>query len=183
MTTWKRIFIRSAGIGSGFALTILIVIAFWSYYTSLPKTPKPWNNTAIKASFSELSMNAGESLIANFQYIVENTTPYDYNFPNDGEAAFIILPKTKGLSKDHELTWDRGTFLPTGQKVAISFKLTYHYGEYSFPKSDKENIDKLSSFMNRRLKEIDGFVILDKENRYQINFPRGWEEKQTDDHD
>lgn len=179
-TAWKRVFIRSAGFGAGFAVTFLIVVAIWSYFTSLPKRPKPWNNLAIKATYSELSLYTGDPLLVTFQYILENTTPYDYCLPNDSEVAFIQMPKTKGLIKDHELTWNKGTCVPTAQKVAVSFRLTYNYSDYSFPQSEKNNLEKLSKFVNRRLSEIDGFVVLDKQNRYQINFPKGWEDIQTE---
>jgi hypothetical protein len=124
-------------------------------------------------------VNTGDPLLAFFRYIIQNTTPYDYCLPNDSEAAFIQLPNTKGLAKDYEITWDKGTCVPTGQKVAVSFRLSYDYSKYSFPKSDRDNIEKLSAFMNRRLSEIDGFVILDTRNRYQINFPKGWDYKQN----
>jgi len=142
--SWGKVFIRAAGIGAGFAVTLIISFAIWSYITSQPKIP------------------------------------YDYCLPNDNEAAFIQIPGTKGLTKDHDITWDKGTCVPTGQKVAVFFRLNYNYSEYSFPKSDINNLEKFSKFMSRRLSEIDGFVILDNQNRYQINFPKGWEDKQNE---
>jgi hypothetical protein len=30
--------------------------------------------------------------------------------------------------------------------------------------------------MNRRFREIDGFVVLDKKNRYEVIFPKGWKD-------
>ena len=178
--SWGKVFIRAAGIGAGFAVTLIISFAIWSYITSQPKIPKPWNNSAIVATFSELTVNTGDRIITNFRYVLENKTPYDYCLPNDNEAAFIQIPVTKGLTKDHEITWDKGTCVPTGQKVAVYFRLNYNYSEYSFPKSDINNLEKFSKFMSRRLSEIDGFVILDNQNRYQINFPKGWEDKQNE---
>lgn len=146
----------------------------------MPKKPAPWNNETIKASFSEIEIiTSDQSVVTNFQYIVENKSPYDYILPNDNGVAFIRLPKTKGLSREHPIVWNSGLFLPTDQKVLMSFKTTYYYKEYSFSEIDKDNNKKLSLFMNRLLKEIDGFVILDKELRYQIDFPKGWDEKQT----
>jgi hypothetical protein len=179
MNDWKKIIVRSASFGAALAITLIIGIAIWSYFSSLPKRPKPWNTSAIKATFSELHLFTGDRLLVTFQYILENTTQYDYCLPNDNEAAFIRMAKNNGLTKDHELTWDKGTCVPTGQKVAMSFKLTYDYNEYSFPKSDKDNLEKLSKFMNRRLSEVDGFVVLDNQHRYQINFPKGWDDKES----
>ncbi|MDP2157986.1 MAG: hypothetical protein Q8K68_09790 [Nitrospirota bacterium] len=179
-TDWKTIFIRSAGFGAGLAITFIIGIATWSYFASLPKKPKPWNNSAINATFSDIQMFTGDRLPVTFKYILDNKTQFDYCLPSDNEAAFIRMPKTNSLTKDHELTWDKGTCVPTGQKVAVSFKLTYDYSDYSFPQSDKDNLEKLSKLVNRRLSEIDGFVILDNQHRYQINFPKGWDDKNSD---
>jgi len=176
MQNWQKIFIRSAGFGSGFAVIVVSFIVIWMYYTSLPKKPKPWDDTAIVTTYSQLSATTGDRLGLSFRYLVENRTPYDYNLPNDLATAFIKLPESKGLIKDHEIVWDKGTYIPTGQKVAIHFNLTYDYHDYSFPKKDKDNLNKLSEFMNRRLKEIDGFVILDNGKRYKIIFPKSWEE-------
>lgn len=58
-----------------------------------------------------------------------------------------------------------------GQKVIVTFQLTYDYND-SYPKNDRDNLDKFAKFMNRRLKDLDGFVVLDRENRYQITFPK-----------
>lgn len=179
MNTWQRVFIRAAGFGVGCVITIIIAFALWSYYSSLPKKPKPWNESAIKAEYSEIIVNTGDKIVTQFRYLVENTTAYDYSLPSYAEAAFIQIPETKGLAKDHDITWDVGTFVPTGQKVAVTFRLSYDYSEYSFSKSDIDNLEKFSKFMNRRLSEIDGFVVLDKKNRYQINFPRGWKDDKT----
>ena len=179
ISSWRNIFFRAAGFGVGFAVTLLLGIATWSYFSSLPKEPKPWNTNAIKSTFSELTVSTGDRLVANFQYILENTTPYDYNLPTDIEAAFIQLPKTKGLIKDHEISWDKGAFVPKDQKIAVTINLTYDYSEYSFSQNEIADLEKLSQFMNNRLREIDGFVILDKQTSYQINFAKGWSDDKT----
>jgi hypothetical protein len=66
--------------------------------------------------------------------------------------------------------------------MSVSFYLTYDYNE-SYQKKDHGNTDKLIKFMNSHLKEVDGFVVLDKKNRYEIVFPilfpKGW--KDTDE--
>ncbi|MGH7845535.1 MAG: hypothetical protein ACREQW_10245, partial [Candidatus Binatia bacterium] len=57
--------------------------------------------------------------------------------------------------------------------------LTYEYND-SYPKSDRENLDKVSKFMARRLKELEGFAVLDRTNRYQVIFPKGWQDSSTE---
>lgn len=175
MATWQRIFFRAAGFGAGFAASLVLAIGGWLFYQSFPETPKPWNRDVIKATFADLLMNPDERPVATFRYTLENTTPHDYYLPSDGKSAFIILSEGKGMSQDEELVWDNGAYLPSGQKVTVSFRVTYDYND-SYPKEDRDNIDKLSKFMSRRLKRIEGFTVLDREKRYQITFPKGWQD-------
>ena len=153
MGPWQRIFLKAAGFGAGFAVFLVASLAGWLFYKSLPETPKPWNRDAIKATFADLFINTGERPIATFKYTLENTTPRDYNLPSDAKSAFVILPGGKGMSQDEELAWDKGAYVPPGQKVTVSFRLTYDYND-SYPKGDRDNIDKISKFINRRLKAV-----------------------------
>ncbi len=78
------------------------------------------------------------------------------------------------MHQQEDLSWDKGVYLPPGEKVTVSFKLTYDYND-AYPRAQRDNMDKASKWANRRLKEVDGFAILGRANRYQIIFPRGWE--------
>jgi hypothetical protein len=169
MNPWRKVFLRAAGFGVGIVAAVAIAIGAWIYIASLPQTPGPWDREKIKADFADLEVNTGNKLIAIFRYTVENTTRHDYHLPDDPKSAFVVLSEGKGLSQESEITWDRGAYLPPGQKISVSFRLAYDYND-SYPKQDRDNLDKLGKFMKRRLKETDGFVILDKSNRYEIVF-------------
>jgi len=175
MTPWQNLFLKAAGFGAGFAAFLISAIAGWQLFQFLPESPKPWNRDAIKATYAYLNMNTGDRPVATFKYTVENTTPRDYYLPSDPQAAFVVLTDGKGLSQGEELTWDKGAYVPAGLKVSVSFHLTYDYND-SYPKLDRDNLDKLSKFMARRLKELDGFVVLDRTNRYQVTFQNGWQD-------
>jgi hypothetical protein len=43
-----------------------------------------------------------------------------------------------------------------------------------YPEREKDNGEKLAAFMDRRLKELDGFVLFDKTRRYKIILLNGW---------
>jgi hypothetical protein len=178
MNPWLKVFLRTSGFGAGAVLAAVIAIGAWFYTTSLPEKPKPWNREAIKATFADLYVNTGNKIVTTFRYTVENRTRSDYYFPDDAKSAFVVLSEGKGLSQEDEIAWGRGAYLPSGQKVSVSFQLTYDYNE-SYTKEERDNPDKLSKFMNRRLKEVNGFVVLDKKARYEIVFPKGW--KDTDE--
>jgi len=173
----KKIFLRSIGFGAGFALILCAVVGVFLYYGSRPKPPKPWNQDAIKTNSSGLSISCGESVVFHYDYIVENTTDSDYYFPKDNKSAFIVLPENKGLSQDKSFEWDSGVYIPSKQKIEVSFRVSHEYTE-SFLKENCKNEDKkVTAFILRRLEEMDGFVIFDSLLRYQIDFPDTWEEE------
>jgi hypothetical protein len=173
----KKIFLRSAGFGAGFALILCAVVAGFLYYGSRPKPAKPWNRDAIIAKSSDLSIGCDNSVVFYYHYIVENTTDSDYYFPADNKTAFIVLPENKGLSQDKSFEWDSGAYIPSKQKIEVSFRVSHDYTE-SFQKQDCLNdTKKLAAFTLRRLGEMDGFIIFDELSRYQIDFPETWEGK------
>ena len=133
MATWQRIFFRAAGFGAGFAASLVVVAVGWLLYQSLPETPSLGNRNVIKATFADLLMNPDERPVATFRYTLENTTPHDYYLPSDGKSAFIVLSEGKGMSPDEQLVWEQGAYLPSGQKVTVSFRVTYDYND-SYPK-------------------------------------------------
>jgi hypothetical protein len=173
MNPWLKIFLRASGFGAGAVVAAVLAIGAWFYITSILDKAKPWDRETISAMFADLYVTPGDQIVTTFRYTVENKTKKDYNFPEDPKSAFVILPEGKGLSQEENISWSHGAYLPSGQKMALSFQLTYEYNE-SYPKKDRDNSDKLARFMDRRLKEVDGFVILDKAKRYEIIFPKGW---------
>jgi hypothetical protein len=176
MKFWQKLLLSSMGTGAGSVIAAALVIGVWFYIASLPEKPKPWDQVAIKATFADLFVTLGDKIVTTFQYTLENKTNSDYYFPEDAKSAFVILSEGKGLSQEDVLTWGRGVYLPCGQKISMSFHLTDDYNE-SYPRKERDNLDKLGEFMKSRLRKIDGFVVLDKNNRYEIIFPNGWKDR------
>ena len=176
MKFWQKLFLSAMGTGAGAVVAAAVIIGAWFYITSLSEKPKPWDREAISATFVDLSVTIEDKIVLTFQYTLENKTKSDYYFPEDAKSTFVVLPEGKGLSQKDEFAWGRGVYVPSGQKVSMSFHLTYDYNE-SYPEKERDNLDKLGEFTKGRLKEIDGFVVLDKKNRYEIIFPNGWKDK------
>jgi len=174
MALWQRVFLRAAGFGAGFAALIAVVVGAWVLISSLPDTPRSWEKGAVQATFADIFIDTGDRPVATFKYTVENTTANDYFLPSDPKAAFVVLPNGKGLSKEEQLEWDSGAYIPAGQRVSVSFRVTYDYND-SYPFDERDDAEKLSAFIGRRLKELEGFSVLDRERRYQIDFPNGWQ--------
>jgi hypothetical protein len=179
MNPSQKIFLKASGFGAGVLIALVVAISTWFYISSLPEKPKPWDRESIKATNSGINVNIGDKVVITFRYLVENKTKKDYYFPDDTKGTYVVLPKGKGLSQQDEITWDSDAYLPSGPKMSVSFYLTYDYDE-SYQKKDQDNTDKLIKFMNSHLKEVDGFVVFDKKNRYEIVFPilfpKGWKD-------
>lgn len=164
-TRAKRLFVISAGIGAGITLAIVAVTfaAFW--YRSRPVKPGPWNRTAITAEFTGLSVEISGPLVSTFRYSAENHTGHDYELPANG-SIYKILAERKGLERDGTLQWAGGRFLPAEQKINIAIQIEYPGAS----DTDRNDPEKLTAFMKRRLAEIEGFAALDEANRYEIRF-------------
>jgi hypothetical protein len=50
---------------------------------------------------------------------------------------------------------------------------SYEY-PFDFSAADRQDAKKVSETSDRRLKELNGFVIFDESNHYQIDAPKGW---------
>jgi hypothetical protein len=74
------------------------------------------------------------------------------------------------------MTWEKNLYIPSGQKVNVSTILPITYSEFNFSEQKANDEKQLSAFIDRRLAEIDGFVLFDPTNRYKIDFPNGWPE-------
>jgi hypothetical protein len=84
------------------------------------------------------------------------------------------LPDGKGFEPDVELSLPSSFYIPAKQKVVLSVSKESEYSD-AYPEQDRDNVDKLTAFMTRRLKELDGFVLFDKTRRYKIILPKnGW---------
>ncbi len=172
METSRKIFLRSAGIGFGIVSAVVIFYLALDYYNS---RQKPWDRNLFNATFAGISVETGDKISARYAYTLENLGDKDYYLPKDPESAYIVQAEGKGYSHVQGMQWDKGIYIPSKKKVVVSFLVPYDYSDY-YSKKTLENMDKLDEFFQKRLKELDGFVILDKENRYEIVFPNGWKE-------
>src|SRR5207253_1186331 len=93
MPLWKTILLRSIGIGVAFALTVCTIIGLWMWYSSKPKPEKPWDGTAVKATWTDLTLSTDtDKCYLQFGYSLENTTDKDYAFPTTAKLL-VRLPK------------------------------------------------------------------------------------------
>ena len=171
----------------GIGLVLLTGLGAFLWYENRPKPEPEWNRTALKATFDDINVNTGaDDVLLYFNYIVENKTSSDYSIkPDDDVAIMAVRAKGKGLmGSSAKIEWP--SFIPAKQKVSLTISDKYPYGGQA-PKLNKslkevptDNLDQLSAFVAKQLKELDGFTVFDKRNHYQIELPSGWgEDKKT----
>jgi hypothetical protein len=175
MLSGKRLVLSAAGFGGGFAIVAAALVGGLAWYESRPKKLPEWNTTAIKATFKDvvLQTSVPKPKIV-FSYSLENTTNDDYLIDHKSQVAVMAtMPEGKGFEPDETLMLPASFYIPANQKVVLAISKEYEYSD-EYPERDRNNVEKLAPFMNRRLRLLDGFVLFDKARRYKIALPNGW---------
>ena len=183
MKPWQKLAIISACGGAALALVIALVAGGYLWYEARPKPPKPWNNTAVKASFDYLSTE-GKTNTFDFCYTLQNTTPRDYEVDNRAElsvAGRLLREKSLSFESDGErfVRPDLPIFIPSGQRLRFVIHLDYPYPGKDLPsgasaEDRKKYREALNKFVNENLTNLNGFVLFDKTHHYEIVLPKGW---------
>jgi len=86
----------------------------------------------------------------------------------------LRLAEDMSYRDNPNMTLEQNLYIPSGQKVNVSILLPIMYSDFNFSQQKANDAKQFSAFMDRRLAELDGFVLFDLTNRYKINFPNGW---------
>jgi hypothetical protein len=181
MATWKQVLLRSIGFGAGFGFAFCAVAGSWIWYTERPKPAKPWNRRAITAEY-DFVRPSGDKNYLTFHYILQNNSDSDYRL--DSDAGIEIsgrLKQERGLSTfgDHYVTAEYPVFVPANNRVWLSLTIPYPYPEKEKDKPTdderKQFTANVAKYVTDEMGNLDGFVLFDTLNRYEIDFPNGWE--------
>jgi hypothetical protein len=181
MPSWKTVFLRGAGFGAGFAVALSSIAVFCIWYNERPKPPKPWNKKAIAAEYDFIGPAGGENDLA-FHYVLQNNTDFDYRI--DSDAGIEITSKLKkengfSLFANRYVTTDYPIFVPARSRVWIALNIPYPYPvrekENPTPDERKEFATGVAKYVTDEFSNLDGFALFDIQNRYEIDFPNGWE--------
>lgn len=175
-SNWKAALLRSIGAGVGFALTLSAIGVMLVWYSNRPKPEKPWNSSAIKAigTGSQFSVQT-DRVVCDFRYSLQNGTGKDYKLPSNVKLM-ERLAQHMNYRDAPNMTLEQNLYIPSGQKVNVSIILPIMYSDFDFSKEKASDEKQLSAFIDRRLAELDGFVLFDPTNRYKVDFPNGWPE-------
>ncbi|HEY5329913.1 MAG TPA: hypothetical protein VIJ79_08530 [Acidobacteriaceae bacterium] len=171
MENWKKILLRAAGFGGGFAIVGAIILCGIIWWADKPPKDKPFNTKAISAKYSGLGFQRrSDDFHLIFEYSLHNNTDKDYRLPSNS-ALMIVNPENGGLQKVADTTWDTDTVVPVGQTVNLKFDVPYKLADYNLQPSDYSD-SKDVEFAGRRLKEINGIKVFDYTDRYEIDCPK-----------
>ncbi|MGA2183826.1 MAG: hypothetical protein ABSH47_12415 [Bryobacteraceae bacterium] len=180
MTGWKRVVLGGLSVGAGFAITFVLVWGGYLWYAARPRPPKPWNASAIRASFDRLDTE-GEKNTVVFWYTLENRTDFDLRLAATGNLHMMGKLQQQGSLTpfdDRFGSFDLPIFVPAKQKVRYGIHLDIGYTEHS---NGDATLDekrayrkRLAAWLNAKLENLNGFAMFDDEDRYQIDFPKGW---------
>lgn len=174
---WKRAFIKAAGFGAGLALMLAIVAGVGIWYMNRPKPPKPWQEGVITSEFYDLEFGGKhvpeKAMTAN--YFVTNNSERDYWLWKNS-TVMVKVPNSSGLEQIQEIQLTDDFYIPSKQKVRVSFQLPFEKEDIFDQLAAKGEEGKISELVLKELKDTDGFVVFDTGNRYVIRFVNGWRE-------
>jgi hypothetical protein len=154
------------------ATVILYVHGGWT-------TPKPWNSSAITASYvgAQLRQLDSGNAAVYLAYEVHNHTDSDYRLADGPEALLMTRLRADGsLSSQQQVRLSYPTFLPARRRARVALEIRSPSG---WPvENDSAFQDKLRDFVNQRLMDAQAFVLFDQTDRFEIEFPSGWQELQ-----
>ena len=169
---WKRLFIKAAGLGAGFAVMLCLIVSGWIWYSSRPKPPRPWDKTSVAGKYQGVNVNSG-TLHFEFWYALENTTSQDLTLTSGSEVD-IKGKLTSGILSacGNCINVSYPVFIPAHHSIQIPIELTYAY-----PTDRKRQEKEIEQYLTKEMSGLDGFVMFDKEHRYEIELPAGWKSK------
>jgi len=170
MPSWKQMFLKAAGFGTGFVGILILLIGFIVWYQNRPVPPPAWNKSAITAKWIKaIPGKAGESIA--FLYAVTNKTSEDYSL--DGEAGLFFVRKAKSNVLSPKGKFGVSIFIPSQHTVQLEFFIEIE----GRPELLNAPEDQLNKILSDKPPQTDGFEIFDDKKHYEIVLPAGWKEQ------
>ena len=186
MSAWKLVLLRTFGFGAGFAILLSAVGGALVWYKGRPKPPKPWNKQAITAEYINV-LPEGDKNDVSFHYVVQNNTDSDYRLDSDfGIETTGRLRQENGFApfSSHFVTAQYPLFVPAKSRVRMALSIPYPYPERAkdkpTPDERKQYAATVAKYVTDEMGNLDGFALFDTINRYEIDFPSGWQQKKSE---
>jgi hypothetical protein len=158
-------------------LIALALTAVILYARSGGSPVRPWNSSAITATYvgTQLRQIDSGNAALYLAYEVQNHTDSDYRLADGPQALVMTRLRADGsLSSQQQVRLSFPTFLPARQRARVALEIPSPFGWPA--ENDAAFQDKLRDLVNQRLQEAQSFVLFDQTDRFQIEFPSGWQE-------
>jgi hypothetical protein len=177
---WKRLFIKTAAFGAGFALTLAAVVGGALWLESLPKREKPWDHSSVSAEYDHPRV-LGEKNEVAFGYILTNNTDKDFRISSTDSILYnVTLVRQKAIATIPKDVFkiDLPILVPAHQRAYLNLGLTFAYSQaepedISVEERNKFRREVEQSF-EKKYENIKGFQLLLEEQRVAIDLPGGW---------
>ncbi len=123
-----------------------------------------------------MMQQTGDELRFEFRYAFTNHTASEYTLPaQDMGALMRKLPKDGSFDKMDGATWESTIRIPPQQSISVVFVMPYKFADFNTSAAEVEPDEKLTEFVGRRLKDIDGLAFFDYASKYKIEMPKNWD--------
>jgi hypothetical protein len=159
-------------------LVVLGIAATWLGSSPLRSRRSPeWNSSGIRAKYVSAQLREVDPQHASLllSYDLTNNTDQDYRLA-DGPSMVVMsrIKSDHSLSSQEDVRLGYATFLPARQRARVALEIRR---PFVWPEDNDALLEnKLKDFVNQRLDDTEDFVLFDQTDRYQIEFPSGWQE-------
>jgi hypothetical protein len=169
MNHWPKI----ALIVVGTSLALGVSLSLFLRPSRTPPHASPsWDSRAVEASFEAVRVRQVDATHAALVllYDLTNRTGSDYRLEKDSSEVIMSRLKPGGiLSSDTQVFLDNAAFIPAGSRTRIAIEID---GPFNWPtRHDVAAERALRQFVAAEVADVDGFVLFDQPNRYQIELP------------
>jgi len=159
------------------------VFIVWKFSTAGDSAARAgaWNSPAIKGTFAGLRVQEVDPANAHLIifYDLENDTHADYRLAA-GPDVFVMerLKSGNALSSEQNITLESAAFVPAGNRTRIALELARSFDWPALAglpaQLDAGAEDKFRQLAASEIADLQGFVLFDRANRYQIELPGNW---------
>jgi hypothetical protein len=169
MNHWSKIALIV--IGASLTVGVLLSLLLRTPRASSP-SPASWDSRAVEGSFEGVRVREVDATHAALVllYDLTNRTGTDYRLEKDSSEVIMSRLKPGGiLSSDTQVVLDNAAFIPAGSRTRIAIEMD---GPFNWPaRHDAAAEHAVRQFVAAEIAELDGFVLFDQPNRYQIELP------------
>jgi hypothetical protein len=177
---WKQWLLTGLGVGIGFAFTLAAIAGVYLWHASRPQAQKPWNKSAIKASFLQIDT---ETDGVSFHYVVENTTDSDVRLTEaDKPDVAAVISEADALVgfNGQNVKLMLPLYIPAKHKSRVTvellgYKLDAVYPGFNATDAERSKYHKaVEQEVSSRFPKLGGFEVFIDNGRFEIDMPKGW---------